>query len=828
MMKVTHRSTWSAIGLAVSIGMAVPSTGWAQAPKAIKAAPKVETEIEEITVTAQKREENIQEVPISVTALTSEALTEKGATTVYDLTQSVPSLQVITSTNGASNFGVAMRGPLQANATLTQNSKMGLYVDGVYIAKLLGNNLDLEDLERVEVLRGPQGTLFGRNTISGAVQLVTAKPTEDRSITAGTEVGNYSAFKGRLTVNVPLIGKNGYWQSDVLGTVSLRENVVYKSHDPFYANSSPTSVPTSGGAGTSNLNRVFNWTAVRWQPTTDITLDYAFEYHRYREAPAGFQLVGIVPLSLADSKYQLPPPYPPLVIDNPFLPGGLVPYIQTSRADAIGLNAILGKDMSKPPRRFSDDGNNKMHILTAAWNLGEQGPFGNLTLKSINHGRQQFTVGDLDLDGSPNHVAEFRRHGNVETWSTEEQLLGTLPRWHYVIGAYYYGEHTTQQDETVLFGGNVLNSDGFNSAWADSYAGFGQATWTPPILSDKLSLTGGIRYNQDHIHITRQFNCNGPASACVSSPSFRNAMGADFGGGDAITFSGDASVQFTEEVMGYFRASRGWQSGYINGDATDIRQMNVVNPEKLMAYEVGVKSQLFDNRVRWNADLYYSDYTDQVVNTFRSSPTGGTQSVIQNAGKSQFWGAEMELTAIPLRGVMLNATYTYIDAIFTEFLEQEFDAQGQPVYDANGQPVLTNVASQRPVALSPAHKISGGITYTAPPTSAGVFSAHLDVYWQDDQVLFNQPLPNGTGYRNTPGQAFAVVNGRLQFTEIPLQNGTLGIYAFGKDLFDRDYPTFAIDFGDALGWQGETFGDPRTFGVGLTYNFNAGPVGAAP
>ncbi|MBP1688638.1 MAG: TonB-dependent receptor, partial [Deltaproteobacteria bacterium] len=213
--------------MAVSIGLAVPSVGWAQAAKGAKAAPKVEAEIEEITVTAQKREENIQEVPISVTALTAEALTEKGATTVYDLTQSVPSLQVVASTNGASNFGVAMRGPSQVNATLAQNSKMGLYVDGVYIAKLLGNNLDLEDLERVEVLRGPQGTLFGRNTISGAVQLVTAKPTEDRSITASTEVGNFSAFKGRLTLNAPLIGKNGYWQSDALGTISIRENVVY-------------------------------------------------------------------------------------------------------------------------------------------------------------------------------------------------------------------------------------------------------------------------------------------------------------------------------------------------------------------------------------------------------------------------------------------------------------------------------------------------------------------------------------------------------------------------------------------------------------------------
>ncbi len=195
-------------------------------------------------------------------------------------------------------------------------------------------------------------------------------------------------------------------------------------------------------------------------------------------------------------------------------------------------------------------------------------------------------------------------------------------------------------------------------------------------------------------------------------------------------------------------------------------------------------------------------------------------------GVWQFWGAEMEAIAIPLRGVMINASYTYTDAIFTEFLEQEFDALGKPIFDANGQPVLQNVASKRPVSLTPAHKIAVGITYTAPPTSTGVFSAHLDTFWQDDQNLFTQPLPNGVGYRNIQGSAYAVVNGRLQFTEIPLQKGTLDIYGFAKNLLDRDYRTFAIDFGDALGWQGATFGDPRTFGMGLTYNFNAGPVAA--
>jgi iron complex outermembrane receptor protein len=137
-----------------------------------------------------------------------------------------------------------------------------------------------------------------------------------------------------------------------------------------------------------------------------------------------------------------------------------------------------------------------------------------------------------------------------------------------------------------------------------------------------------------------------------------------------------------------------------------------------------------------------------------------------------------------------------------------------------GQPVTTNTADQHPYPLASPHKVSLGATYTAPPTSSGIFSAHIDTYWQDDVVLFTQPLAGNTGSRNVNGWAYAVVNGRLQFAQIPLAHGTLDVAVFGKNLFDRKYRTFAIDFGDSLGFQTATFGDPRTFGVGLTYNFS--------
>ncbi|MFN8625916.1 MAG: TonB-dependent receptor [Candidatus Binatia bacterium] len=206
-------------------------------------APKVEAEIEEITVVAQKREESIQEVPVSVTALTGETLEDRGVFDVEAVGQAAPNVRIAVGAGGSAGAVVVMRGTGSGNPNLSFQTAAGLYVDGAYLSKLQGSNLDLEDLERVEVLRGPQGTLYGRNTIAGAINFITRKPSDEREITLRTEAGNYDYFKVRATVNVPLIGKNGYFQSDAIGTLSLRQTVMYKSHDGYWRNQSPTNVP---------------------------------------------------------------------------------------------------------------------------------------------------------------------------------------------------------------------------------------------------------------------------------------------------------------------------------------------------------------------------------------------------------------------------------------------------------------------------------------------------------------------------------------------------------------------------------------------------------
>ncbi|MFN8625692.1 MAG: TonB-dependent receptor [Candidatus Binatia bacterium] len=773
--------------LTVVLGLMTSSGGWAQTSTGKKDAGRG-AEVEEMTVTARKRQENVQEIPVSVSAIGSTAIEEKGLTNVVSLTETVPNLHVQTSSQGNSGLVIAMRGTSQSNPNLGPNPTVGLYVDGVYIAKIQAANLDLDDLERVEVLRGPQGTLFGRNTAGGAVALITRKPTEARAITAGTEVGNYDAFKGRVTLNVPLIGKQGAVRSDAVGTLSFRETAVYRSHDGYMRNTG------TGGAKLKDLSRVSNMTALRWVPRRDLTLDYTFAYHRFREAPYETLVTYVYPGSPVSGGNQ--------TLD-------LRPYIRKNRVDTMAINAVVLNDGALT--RSKDDGNERMHSITGEWDVRELGPFGRAILKSISAYRAWNLDQAGDYDGSPLPVYSISNYQNLEHWSEELQWLGSAPRVQCVLGFYYYGEHSTKRGQQVTFSGNTYH---LNTAKNSSYAPFGQLTWTPPIMDDRLSLTAGLRYTRENLHTRRTFRDlrNGANSFDLSS-------GRGFGGADALTPLVDMAYQWTDKMMSYVRVSKGYQSGVINASAGSPGAFTATKPETIWSYEAGVKSQWWEDRLRFNADVFYSDYSDQQVSTFRANPAGGVSSTIENAGKSRYYGGEVEVAAIPLRGVTLSGNYSYLKARYTQFLSQRIDPMtGKPVLDENGKPVVDDVSNQQRVNYAPEHSVSVGLTYTAAPCRRGTLSAHVDTFWQESMYLGGQsPFASAV----LGAWSYALVNGRVQFADIPLQEGHLDVAVFGRNLFDRKYRIDGKDFGAGLGYMVNTYGDPRTFGLGVTYRFAA-------
>jgi len=775
------------------------------------AAPKPETEIEEITVTAQRREESLQETPISVTALGAEALQDKNVRDVVDLGETVPNLRIASGMASASALAVTIRGLAQANSDPAFSTKVGLYVDGVYMTKVVGSNLDLEDIERVEVLRGPQGTLYGRNTIGGAVNFITKKPTEEHSITLATGVGNYETFNGRVTINVPLIGKNGYFQSDSIGTLSLRETAGYKTHDGYWRNALPPGAPSqpapSGSGNYSNLNRVYNWTALRWQPRQDITVDYSFEYHRYRDNSIAFPLTYVYPGSLGSL------PMLPIAnggtIPNPFY---ILPYIQKNRPDVVPNNAVLMHDGKR--HQLRDDGYHRLHILTGAWDVGEVGPLGAVQLKSISSYRSFLYQTDGDFDGSPVDLADFGQNIDVQNWSQEIQWLGTAPRVHYVVGGYYAGEYDTFTQQTQVFGGQAnLPYRNFNKT--KSYAAYGQASWTPPVLGDKLTLTAGLRFTQEQVHMDDFAGQMVYPSASV--PGFKASKGKAFGGfhgsgTPGLSPVGDISYQWTDDLMTYFRVSRGFTGGGFNGSGNTPEFFQSFKPESLWAFESGFKSQWLNNRLRVNADGFFSYYQDLQVSEFRASPGGGALSIPANAERAEIWGMEFEGTAIPFGGLEANLRYNFLAPKYTKWTDLIVDPVTGQILGSE------SVADKRSFPYSPNNQLSAGLTYTAPPSTTGTFVGHLDVYWQD-LVTFT-PANLTPGSQADEAWAYAVVNGRLAYNGIPLQKGSLDIAVYGRNLFDRSYRVHGLDFGPGLGFAGNKYGDPRTFGLQLTYNFS--------
>ncbi|MFN8624743.1 MAG: TonB-dependent receptor [Candidatus Binatia bacterium] len=791
------------IRLVVLWGIAVPLASWGQAAKEKTIRSKAETEIEEITVVAQKREENIQEVPISITALGSENLEQKGVRDIVDIGQAVPNLRVAAGTGSTSSTIVSLRGLGIANPNISFQSPVGLYVDGVYIAKMQGSNFDLDDLERVEVLRGPQGTLYGRNTIGGAVNFIPKKPTEERSVTLRSEVGNYDTYNGRVTLNVPLIGKNGFLNADALGTLSLRTTAGYKTHDGYFRNAlrpnEPSAPAPSGGGKLNDLNRVYTITALRWQPTNALTVDYTLEYHRYRDSSTPFQLTYVYPGSPAGGR--LGPAF------------DLRPYVQTNRVDATPANAVYGADFPRG-HRLADDGNERLHILNAAWDLGQMGPLGTVTVKSISSYRG-FTVNqNQDLDGSPLHMVDSSNRLDVQHWSEELQWVGTAARLRYVAGLYYYGEYGAFEAPFVVFNGGS-NTTYKNIVKVQSYAPYGQLTWTPPVLNDRLSVTAGLRYSQEQFHADKFYH-----DIRNRKNDWQAAHGKAFGGTDALSPMGDISYQWTDDTMAYFRISRGFRGGGFNGTAGDPDSFaRPFQPETLLQYEAGFKSQWFDKRLRFNASGFYSDYSDLQVATARLTADRGAVSIISNAASAEVWGMECEGTAIVFPGVEATFSYSFLAPTYKEWFDQKFDANNRPVVDQDNKPVLEDVKDKRAFAWSPKNQLTVGLTYTSPPTASGVFSAHLETYWQDKVVfIVNNQTP---GAQADEGWAYALLNGRLQLSDIPLQRGSLDIAVFARNLLDRKYRSMGIDFGAALGFAGNMYGDPRTFGLQLTYNFTA-------
>lgn len=704
--------------------------------KAKQASPK---ELETIVVTAQRRAQNLQDVPVATTALDNVELERRGITNVADLSSVAPNLNVVRTPGDATAAQIAIRGSVTINPALYWEPTVGMYVDGVYVGKVQGSVFDLLDLQRVEVLRGPQGTLYGRNTLAGAINFVTHEPSGTFNGRASLDLGNYGARVGKVNMDLPAIGK-----------LKASVGAMSDQRDGW--------VDTTPGSSVSQLNNHHSNAAfirLLYDATDNLSFDYRYDHTDVDQAARYGQVIR----SDVQQVFGIP---------------GIDP--QQGRVTTAGVD-------SPTFERLKIDG----HALTANWKLGAAG-----TLKYILSHRIMRWDDALDLDGTALAFATTQRLSDYKQTSNELQWLGQAGAFDWVAGLYRFNDHGyTSNPQHFFFG--AVNFDSQYGFATTSDAVYGQVDYK---ATDRLTFTAGLRRTSED-KSTYRFE-SGPGGV-VLVPQGTQAK-ASF---SATTPMLSASFKFSPEVMAYARYAEGFKSGGFNGEAqTPLSAITPFRPEKMQSFEVGVKTMLFDRRLRLDSAVFHNRNTDMQESVFTAQGATGTD--ILNAGRAHTEGLELEAEALITPDFKLRADYGYLHEKYDQFIDGGVD-----------------VANNRAVVHAPRHTLSLTADATLARTSIGVLRGLLDFNFTSAYYLYPYQLtlvdPMAQLAANTRVRANGTLNARISLEGMDWGGGVEGEIAFWvRNATNRAHLDNILDFGPGFG--NLTLGyynDPRTFGVSV-------------
>ena len=658
-MKTTNKlSRWTIVAI-VSFGTSASFAADDGARKGVA--------IEEITVTARKVEEDLQTTPISIAAFSGDGLEDRGMTNIAQIAPFVPNLsfQNNPSFGGAGNAAaIYIRGVGQKEFLPTTEPGVGLYVDGVYIARSVGGILDLIDIERVEVLRGPQGTLFGRNTNGGAVNITTKKPHDefDGDVWATYGMDNRVDLKG--SINVP-ITDNLFSRFSLL---SMTQDGYVKRDDGR----------EFGDADTLGGRASFLWAA---SDALEITL--TGEYTRDEVDGPALTLLGInfglpvdpdtppmatihnVGANIAAGNAPIPCEIPPMP-SNPAVPG------------CYDDRFIYGEDAERTSGTapaFSETdiwGTN----LTISWDITDA-----LTLKSITAYRDLDSQFARDGDHSQHRISQFGDDLQQDQFTQEVQLLGESfdDRLNWIVGLYYFTEDGNNVNELDFTVSRFRSGGAFDN---ESIAAFAQGTFA---ATERLRITAGLRYTDE----TKKFTPDqiihenyfaGSGHPQLDAPFMQAGQRIlpmvekelDF---DELDPYLNLSFDITENAMAYVSYSEGFKSGGFTqrvfppivagftapAGTADIDLIPTFEPEYVKVYELGAKYTGFDNRFRLNGALFYTNYEDMQIQTFTS-----VAPITKNAAEATITGFELETQIVPLESWFVEAGVGYLDAEYDE------------------------------------------------------------------------------------------------------------------------------------------------------------------
>lgn len=707
--------------------------------------------VEEITVTAEKTDKSIQDSGLSIQAFDVNAMEKMGINRLQDLGSFTPGMTFSPSSNGSGMMAMTSRGIGERDYHPNRASKVGLYIDGNYIGVGAASNLDLLDIERIEVLKGPQGTLFGRNTIGGAVSVISKHPEPGFGGEVRGTAGMHDERSLRVSLNVPLIDERLF----------SRIAVVRKLREPFFENS------FSGAPDYNDADEFGARFALRWLPTDRLLVDWSLEYVQHDQDPVANNLMGHS-------------------TSGPF--AALAPYVRRDMGN-----------IRTDGRRFFDL-DLWQSTATITWDVSES-----MSVKSISGWRSLDHRELSDADGTPLNLFHQRAWFDHETFYQELQVVGAVAdgRLDYAVGANWFEESSDsylQRQTFQQFYGGILNNTGDAEANNHALGLYGQVT---AHLTERVHATAGVRFSkerraQESSLCSRNPLLRHPAS-CPNPPSSTNFLGVE------TTYRSDnwspmmrLAYDWTDDLMTYVSWTRGYGSGGINPRFGALQDLNPYKDEIVAQWEAGIKSQWFNNRLRVNASGYYSDYSEMQTSVY----DGLTRKFI-NAGRARMRGWEIDISAVPMKGLRVGLSHAWNRGDFSEYMECP------PGAPAGCTPI--NRARFYRMAVNPKRTYSGFASYTFDPLEFGTLEISAN---------FHRQSPTGylfgiSQFNNTKGHRYTVYGARIGLYDAFAISG-LSVAVVGTNLTDRSYAAYGVDYST---FHTNVFGDPRHVILEVGYAF---------
>jgi iron complex outermembrane recepter protein len=731
----------SAAASAAALVCAWPSMATAQtAPNTIATSTPSSDALAEIVVTAQFREQNLQDTPLAITAVTGLMMEERGHNTLHDLAQQAPNVQLV-ETGGAFGPGMtaSIRGIGQADFDPAFAPGVGLYIDDVYYTSLTGSNFALLDLDRVEILRGPQGTLSGANSEGGSIKIYSVRPQ-------GNDTGWVQVMYGqRNLVDVEAMADVGL----VKDVLFLRVSGIAHQQDGYvtridYGCAFPASgIPPVGGlqqdcvAGTEGGKSYQGGrAALRWLPadnfeanlTADVTIDRS-------ETAAVTLIAANAALGLATNVNSGFPPGNPagVAYDSRFVPNN--PYISYASFCAKGL---AGNTYCFSPDTYNKQWGTNLHM---DWKIAS-----NLDLKSITAYREFDTRWTEDNDVSPLSGSLGAEHLLNHTFTQELRLNGNVgSAINYTVGGFLLDQVTTYPTHQILdyiIPGLAFEFLGNDPIHEKDYAGFANVDWT---IVENLVLNAGLRYtHQEKDYTYNRYNPSsiGGGPSIFFPPGFSGTKG-EFSGGKT-DYRVALNYRWIPELMTYASVATGFKGGGVNPRPFVATQVQPFGPEDLTSYEIGAKSDWLDHSLRVNLAAFYSKYKDiQVVLLSCPQYSGGNAATPcaapVNGGDADIYGVELE-TSYRVGGLTLEGTFSHQHFKYTS------------VNPASGIPVGISEPGFQPT------KWSIGAQYEARIANGGSITPRIDYVYQSGYQTI--AVPDAYSYL----QGFHNLNARIAYT----------------------------------------------------------------